>query len=141
MTCPGLHCPGCSGGQSLAILGGTVAVIVVACETVTWVAEHVWEIGLTVAACFALAVVAGMYLERWAEARGAAFGERHGIYSRADVLAGVGPPAVVRAVVVEAVPERPTLGFRDLHIHLDGQPDAAQVAVIRQALHGRTDQP
>jgi hypothetical protein len=36
---------------------------------------------------------------------------------------------------------RLTLGFRDLHIHLDGVPDAAQVAVIRQALNGRTDHP
>jgi hypothetical protein len=33
--------------------------------------------------------------------------------------------------------ERPALGFRDLHIHLDGVPAADHAAVIRQALNGR----
>jgi hypothetical protein len=137
MSCPGLHCPGCSGGQSLGILAAVVAVTYVAAETVLWVAEHIWWIIGTLAVCFALAVAASMALEAWADRRGARFADRHGILSRADLIL----PEPVRAVVVEPVSEWATLGFRDLHIHLDGQPDAAQVAVIRQALNGRTDQP
>ena len=136
MSCPGLHCPGCSGGQSLGVLAAVVAVTYVAAETVLWVAEHIWWIVGTLAVCFVLAVAASMWLEAWADRRGARFAARHGIRSRADVIL----PEPVRAVVVERVPERPALGFRDLHIHLDGVPTPEHAAVIRQAL-GRTDPP
>jgi hypothetical protein len=140
MNCAGLHCPGCSGGQSLGILGGAVIGLAVAAETVQWVAERIFWIGGTLAVCLALAVAAGMWLERWADIRGARFAAAHGILSRADVIL---PEAVTQSGtrVPLTSAERPALGFRDLHIHLDGVPDAAQAAVIRQALNGRTDHP
>jgi hypothetical protein len=65
MSCPGLHCPGCSAGQSLGILAAAV-IGLAAAETVEWVAERIWWIGGTLAACFALAIAASMALERWA---------------------------------------------------------------------------
>jgi hypothetical protein len=136
MGCPGLHCPGCTGKQSAAVVAVLVVLVVIADELLPWVAERIWWIGGTVALCFALATAAAMWLERWADARGARFAARHGILSRADVI--LAEP--VRAVVVEPVPERPALGFRDLHIHLDGMPTPEQGAVIRQAL-GWTDAP
>lgn len=85
MACPGLHCPGCSEGQSLGILGAAVIGTVVAAEMCAWVAERIWWIGGTVAACFILATAASMWLERLSDARCARFGERRGIASRADV--------------------------------------------------------
>ena len=147
MGCPGLHCPGCSDGQSLGILAAAVGGLAVADEACTWVADRIFWIGGTVFVALALAVAASMWLERWADRRGARFAARHGILSRADVIqAQVSHPAVTnvppRGEIVTARfdSERPALGFRDLHIHLDGMPDATQAAIIRQALNGRTDQ-
>jgi hypothetical protein len=85
MSCPGLHCPGCTGKQSLGVLAAAVVVAWIAAETVQWVAERIWWIGGTIAACFALAVAASMWLERLSDARCARFAERRGIASRADV--------------------------------------------------------
>lgn len=130
MSCPGLHCPGCSGGQSLGILAAVVAVTYVAAETVLWVAERIWWIVGTLAVCFALAVAASMWLERWADARGARFAAAHGILSRADVVA----PAVVRARVIE--PERPGLAATQITVNIFGVPSAEQADIIRQALPG-----
>jgi hypothetical protein len=107
-----------------------VAAAWVADQLCAWVAEHIWEIGAVVAVCFGLATAASMWLEAWADRRGARFAARHGIRSRADVIL----PEPVRAVLVERVPERPVLGFRDLHIHLDGVPPAEAAAIIRHAL-------
>jgi hypothetical protein len=139
MPCAGLHCPGCSSGQSLGILGGVVLAAVVADETVQWVAGHIWEIGGTLAVCFALAVAVSMWMERWADVRGARFAARHGILSRADVILPEAPmPAVTNSLFVTAAldSQRPALGFRDVHIHLDGVPPAEQAEVIRRALGG-----
>jgi hypothetical protein len=86
MPCPGLHCPGCTGGQSLAVLGTAVIGLAVAYETVAVVAAHIWEIGLTTAACLALSVAASVALERWSDRRAAAWGAARGIYSRADMI-------------------------------------------------------
>jgi hypothetical protein len=180
VSCPGLHCAGCSEGQSLGVLGVVVIGLVVADKLCTWVAERIWWIGGTVAACMVLAIVASMALEARAERRGARFAERHGIRSRADVVAEVSHTTVPYALgngvmgqpygTVQA-PQvgkpitslgtsvfhsplhlgassdpargemqqagetaRAALGFRDLHIHLDGQPTDEQAAVIRQAL-------
>jgi hypothetical protein len=85
MSCPGLHCPGCSGGQSLGILAAAISIAVIADETLQWVAERIWWIAGTMAVSFALAVAASMWLESWADRRGARFAERRGIASRADV--------------------------------------------------------
>jgi hypothetical protein len=105
MSCPGLHCPGCSEGQSLGVLGGLVVIVYAADQLSVWVAEHIWEIGGTLAACFALSVAVSMWLERWADIRGARFAAAHGILSRADVLL----PEPVRAVVVEPAAARPAI--------------------------------
>ena len=134
MSCPGLHCPGCSGGQSLGIAAATVLGLVLLDQTMQWVAEHIWWIGGTLAACFALAVAAGMWLEQWADARGARFAAAHGILSRADVVA----PEVVRAVVVEAVPERsPIAPAPQVVVNIFGIPSPEQAAIIRRALPGQ----
>ncbi len=85
MSCPGLHCPGCSEGQSLGILGAAVAGLYVADQAVQVVAEHIWEIAAVLVACFALSIAASMWLEAWTERRAAGFAERRGIASRADV--------------------------------------------------------
>lgn len=131
MSCPGLHCPGCSEGQSLAILGGTVAGLVVAAETVQWVAQRIWWIGSTVAVCFVLAGAAGMWLERLADRRGARFTAAHGILSRADVIA----PCAVRAEVVPpAIAPAQAVITGGTHIWVSGLPDAEQARAIRQAL-------
>ena len=129
MSCPGLHCPGCSGGQSLGILAAAAGAVVVAYDTVQWVAERIWWIGGTLAACFALAIAAGMWLEAWADRRGARFAAAHGILSRADVIL----PGPVRAVVVEPVPERPAIeAARELHLHLHGLTPGQLAAIVTQ---------
>jgi hypothetical protein len=135
MTCPGLHCPGCTEGQSLAIVGAAVGALVVAAEVVPWVAGHIWEIGLTLAACFALSVAASMSLEAWADRRGARFAAAHGILSRADVIL----PEPVRAVVVEPAPERLALAAAQITLNFYGQGgEDAAARIIRTALHGTT---
>jgi hypothetical protein len=120
VSCPGLHCPGCSGAQSAAILAAVVVALVVAYESVQWVAERIWWIGGTVAVCLVLSVAASMWLEGRTQRREVAWGRERGIYSRAD---GVLP-----------YPVRPAVAFRDLHIHLDGVPSAEQAAIVRQAI-------
>ena len=119
MSCPGLHCPGCSEGQSLGIAAAAVGIAVIAGETVQWVAERIWWIGGTLAACFALSVAASMALEARAARREARFAVAHGILSRADVIL----PVPVRAVVAESVPERPAIeNHYHVHYHAaDGQ--------------------
>ena len=99
-----------------------------------WVAEHIWWIIGTLAVCFALAVAASMWLERWAEARGARFAAAHGILSRADVMAGEVPPATVRPAVLE--PGWPALAPRQVTVNIFGVPPSEAAAIIRQALPG-----
>jgi len=132
MSCPGLHCPGCTGGQSLGILAGVVAVAWIADETVQWVAERIWWIGGTAAVCFALAVAASMWLEAWADRRGARFAAAHGILSRADLVA----PEVSKALPLSSTP-RSAIGPAEVHLHFYGVPDADQATIIRQALSGQ----
>ena len=134
MSCPGLHCPGCSEGQSLGIAAAAVVGLVLADQTVQWVAERIWWIGGTLAVSLVLAVAASMALEAWADRRGARFAAAHGILSRADVIQA---EAVIRNTH-DAVPsaERPAIAPA-LHLHFHGLPDTEQAAVIRQALNGR----
>ena len=150
MGCPGLHCPGCSGGQSLAILGGVVAALAVAYEALEWVRRDIWWISSTAAVCYALAIAASMWLYRWADHRGARFAAAHGIVSRADVMA-LNPARVVPEIrhaqtdFAPAAPaglprqqERPAVGPPPaVHIHFHGLPLAEQAAIIRQALPGQ----
>jgi hypothetical protein len=97
---------------------------------VQWVAERIWWIGGTLAVCFALAVAAGMWLERWADRRGVRFAAAHGILSRADVAL---PPGV-RAVVTG--PGRPALAAPQITVNIFGVPSAEQAAIIHQTLPG-----
>ena len=85
MSCPGLHCPGCTGKQSLAGLVALAVIVYVAYEVFAFVACYIWWIIGALVVCFALATAASMWLERLSDARCARFGERHGIASRADV--------------------------------------------------------
>ncbi len=85
MSCPGLHCPGCSEGQSIVVLGAVAAGMFVAYEAVGWVAKHIWEIGGTLVVCFALSIAISMWMERWAVVRGTRFAVARGIASQADI--------------------------------------------------------
>jgi len=134
VSCPGLHCPGCSEGQTAGILGGLVIGAVVAYEVSAWVAEHIWEIGAVLAVCFALSVTASMALEAWADRRGARFAAAHGILSRTDVIL----PEPVRAVVVEPKPERAAIApAPQVVVNIFGVPSPGQAEVIRQAIERR----
>ncbi len=127
MSCPGLHCAGCAGGAAVPV------VPLVAFLGLAWVAEHLVEVAIVSAACSALAVAAVVALMRWQERREARRAAGGQLWSVREV------PQIphVRAESVTSA-ERPALGFRDLHIHIDGVPSAEQAAVIRQALNGRT---
>jgi hypothetical protein len=133
MSCPGLHCPGCSEGQSLGIAAAAVLGLVLLDQTVQWVADRIWWIGGTLAVCFVLAIAAGIWLEWWAGRRCARFAAAHGILSRADVIlpapaAAAGLPRQQQRAAVEPPPT--------VHIHFHGLPDAEQAAIIRTALSG-----
>jgi hypothetical protein len=139
VSCPGLHCPGCTGGQSLGVLAGVVVVAWIADETVLWVAQHIWWIAGTLAVCFALATAATMWLERLSDARCARFAERRGIASRADVddLTQAGVAYLLRREQDRVALGRPqTVITGGTHLWVTGQPDAEQAEVIRQALPG-----
>ena len=120
MSCPGLHCPGCSEGQSLGIAAAAVAGLWLLDQTAQVVAEYIWEIGATVAACFALAVAASMWLEARTGRRAAAFAERRGIASRADVdeLTPAGVAWLLRRERVAEVPRAERAAIENhYHVH------------------------
>jgi hypothetical protein len=124
MACSGLHCAGCAGG------GIAVPVVpLIAIYGLVWVAEHIIEVAIVSAVCGVLAVAAMVALMRWADRMDCRRAARWQLVQARKV------PEVV-TVTATALPgsERATLGFRDLHIHLDGQPTTEQAAVIRQAL-------
>ena len=129
-ACSGLHCSGCAAG------GGAPVLVFGAVYGFVWVAEHIIEVVAVSATCGILAVAAVIALMQWADRRDARRAAAWHALSAREV------PAVDRSHIVTSVPsaERPALGFRDLHIHLDGVPSAEQAAVIRQALNGRTSQ-
>ena len=129
MSCPGLHCPGCSGGQTAGLAAATVVGLVVAAETVQWVAERIVWISATMAVCFILAVAVGMWLERLAYRRGARFAAAHGILSRADVI-------LPYPVQVPATAPGPAIGAPQITVNIFGMPSPEQAAVIRQTLPG-----
>jgi len=94
-----------------------------------WVAEHIIEVAIVSGTCGALAVAAVVWLMRLGERRDA----RHRAAASIWTVREAPPiPQVLAESVTSA--ERPALGFRDLHIHLDGVPATEQAAVIRQAL-------
>ncbi|HZR50085.1 MAG TPA: hypothetical protein VFB06_11255 [Streptosporangiaceae bacterium] len=133
MSCPGLHCPGCSEGQSLGILGTVAVAVIIADETVRWAADRIWWIGGTAAACFALSVAVTMWLERRADARGVRYAELHGIASRADVEELT--PAGVAWLASREQP-RAALGVREVHFHFGGLSADEQAHIIRTTLAG-----
>lgn len=136
MTCPGLHCPGCSDGQSLGIAGGAAVLLVLADAAVPWVADRIWWITGTVAMCFALATAASMWLERRSDRRAAAWGAAHGIRSRADVIL----PGPDRPAEVMAEPARPAIAAPQIvNIFNFGTDPSSAAAFIRRALPGTTE--
>ena len=146
MSCPGLHCPGCSEGGSLAVLAVGVIGLAVAYEAVGWVAERIWWIGGTLAVCFALSVAVSMWMERWAVVRSVRFAARHGIASQADVdalnPAGVAwlqrnePAAQITGPVAAAIPPAAQLVF---NVYNFGG-DADQIAARLMGLPGEMGQ-
>lgn len=166
MICPGItvHCPGCSGRQSAALLGAVVAGLLVLDQAVPWVAARVWWIGGTVAVAFAVATAAAMWLERWTGRRATAWGAAHGIVSRADVTLPPGirssaadlaagicrPQTDLAREIGMPVPDSGAVsrtGVRDsahleitggTHLWILGQPDAEQAEIIRRALPSGT---
>ena len=127
MACPGLHCPGCSEGQSAGIAVAAIAGLVLLDQAVPWVAARIWWIGSTAAVCFALAVAASMWLETRSERRGREWGAERGIYSRADYI------APVKCVPRITEGERPAIAPH-VTVNIFGMPDAEQAEVIRKAL-------
>lgn len=115
MSCSGLHCSGCVGGMAVPI------VPIVAFCGLAWVAEHLVEVVIVSGTCGVLAVAAVVVLMRWAGRR-----DTRQAVAWQQMRAREVPPAV-----------RPALGFRDLHIHLDGVAADEQAEVIRQAINGR----
>ena len=135
MSCPGLHCPGCSSGQSAGIAAALGVGLVVAASAVPWVEARIWWIGGTLAVCFALSVAASMWLEARSDRRGRQWGADRGIYSRADYIAPL-PPRVVRAEVLDA-PRAELPAAQPVIINVFGHLDADQAEVIRRAIGGR----
>ena len=133
MSCPGLHCPGCTGGQSLGILAGVIAAAWIADETLQWVADRIWWIGGTLAVCFVLATAASMWLERLSDARCAGFAERRGIASRADVDQLT--PAGV-AWLLRHEQERAAVGPAVVNFNFYGAASPEPARVIRTVIPG-----
>ena len=92
MSCPGLHCPGCTAGQSAGVFGGAALALAVAYEASGWVAARIWWIAGTAVLSFALSVAASMWLEARSARRGREWGAERGIYSRADLILPAAPP-------------------------------------------------
>jgi hypothetical protein len=123
MSCSGLHCAGCAGGAAVPV------VPLLGLCGVAWVAEHLIEVALVSAACGVLSVAAVVALMRMGDRRD----ERQRAAASIWTVREAPQITHVRAESVTSA-ERPALGFRDLHVHLDGRPTAEQAAVIRQAL-------
>ena len=84
--------------------------------------------------CFARAVATGMWLEHWADRRGARFAAAHGIVSRADVV----PPPPARAVMVEPGPERAALRAPQVVFNIFGPLDIAQAGAAGRSFPVRS---
>ena len=123
MSCPGLHCPGCSGVQSLGVLAAAGVVLCVAYETVAVVARYIVPVAAVVVACFALSVAAAVWLEGRSDRRAAEWGAARGIVSRADVIL---PPPPPRAAIAPQV----------VNFNFYGADTARAAAVIRHAIPG-----
>jgi hypothetical protein len=135
--CEGLHCGGCGsggGGIKAAVIAGTVA-LVAAVEVAEWVQAHAVELMIVTTVCVGLPAAAVVALYRWTGRREAAWGARRAALRAA---AEVSHPPVTNVPrggeILTGGVDRAALGFRDLHIHIDGQPTAEQVQIIRQAL-------
>jgi len=135
VSCPGLHCPGCSEGQSLGILAAAAGGLYVAALAVQVVAEHIWEIAAVLAACFALSVAASMWLEARTARRAAGYAERRGIASRADVeeLTPAGVAYLLRRERVTEIPrtERPAIE-NHYHVHYHAADGQQAPAIVRR---------
>jgi len=136
MACAGLHCACCSGGSAAPALAFGAA------YGLAWVAEHIIEVAIVSGACGVLSVAAVVALMRWCarrDARRAAFWAARVVTPNPQALADSGTSAVTQSGTCMPIPgtsaEQLALGFRELHIHLDGIPAAEQAAVIRQALN------
>lgn len=134
MSCPGLHCPGCSGGQSLGVLAALIVGLVVAYKTIAVVAENIIPIAAVTVACFALSVAASVWLERRSDRRGVAWGRARGIYSRADYIEPVKCVPRITDGERPAIAPPPQVVF-----NIFGPLDAEQARIIRQAINGRTE--
>jgi hypothetical protein len=123
MSCDGLHCAGCIGGAAVPVVP-----LLGFCGA-AWVAEHLIEVAITCGVSGALAVAAVVALVRLGNRRD----ERQRAAASIWTVREVPLITHTRAEPVTSA-SRAALGFRDLHVHLDGQPTAEQAAVIRQAL-------
>lgn len=123
MSCAGLHCSGCAGGVTVPPVAFAVL------YGFAWVLDHLLEVAVVSAACGALAVAAVVALMRWGSRRDERQRAAASIWTvRTEVI----DSGAQRAAVGPA--GRAALPFRDVHIHLDGQPTAEQAEVIRRAL-------
>jgi hypothetical protein len=125
-----LHCPGCTGGQSLGVLAVAAAGLAVAYETVAVVAAHIWEIGGTVAACAVLSAAAVVWLESRTRRREAAWAAARGIYSRGDLI-----------LPERVTPPRRVTASGGVTIQFINPAQAQQAEVIRALMDGGHDDP
>jgi hypothetical protein len=130
MGCPGIHCACCAGGITVPV------VPLAAAFGVAWVVEHLVEVVIVCGTCGVLAVAASVCLFRWADRRdGRRAATWRLLHARVVSKAAVtNSPPGGRFLTAGCDTERPALGFRDVHIHLDGVPAAEQAEVIRRAL-------
>lgn len=120
MTCPGLHCAGCSRGGTAA----TLTLTTIAALAAWWAFQDLVAVVVAVAVSFVLALVTVSLLIRATQKREARVGLLLAAQRQATEL-----PWTPRA------PHRAVTG--DLHLHFHGLPDsAAAAAVIRQAISG-----
>jgi hypothetical protein len=127
MSCPGLHCACCSGGIAVPVVPLVVFL------GVDWVVTHLVEVAIVSGTCGALAIAASIALFRWASRRDDRRLAAWRLHARTV-------PAVVKAdatPIASASAAPLALGFRDLHIHIDGVTSPEQAAIIRQALAGQ----
>jgi uncharacterized membrane protein len=134
MGCPGVHCACCAGGFTVPV------VPIAAALGMAWIADHIVEVAIVCGVSGALAVAAAVALMRWCDRRQARAAASRTIWTAREVpsaapgIAQVLAQSRIREPLTDS--ERPALGYRELHIHLDGVPSAGQPEVIRRALGG-----
>ena len=118
MNCPGLHCPGCGGGDLVKAVAG----LAVAGLVIWWLITIIWVIAAIVGVVLAAVLVPALV---WLARRGA------------DVAVVARTPP--EATPIQSRPAQALTGPQQLHIHFHGLDGAQAAEAIRaQAITERT---